>query len=180
MPYSIETKFRKSMMKKAEKIWKKRERDITKAVDQADLATLKELQKEAKNMYKQLIDDYYAYKTIKYVRHGQDRPGTCIGENLYRADFIHIKNNELFIETNYKQMKAGYRDHGREYVLNMIRDGERYNVGDWTGDFEGEYIAMYDTYINKAFKEFEHNFQSMYDDIFENKLKKLKGTFEYW
>jgi hypothetical protein len=188
MPYSLEKQLQKKIengiKKELNKIWKKREENIIDAVNKADVFTMKELEEEAHHMYQKLIDDYYSYKTFWYIRHGQDRPGTCTGENLYKADNIHLKKKgksfELFLETNYKKMSAGYRDHSRKTVLDMIKDGKRYHVGEWQGYFEGEYIDMFEVNVNEAFEEFKNKFSNMYDVIMEKKLRSLKGTYEYW
>lgn len=180
MPYSLEKKFEISMTKKAERVWKKREQNIKDAVNKAHIFTMQELEQEAHAMYKKLIDDYYSYKTYWYIRHEQDKPGTRTGINLYRADNIHLKKDRLFLETNYKQMSAGYRDHSRKNVLEMIKEGQRYHVGSWSGNFEGEYISVLEQDINGAFQEFENNFQRMYDAVFEKKILSLKGKYEYW
>ena len=185
MPYSLEKQFMMKIERETKKMLKQAKKDITNAVNEADTLTMAEIEQEAHRMYEKLITDYYEYKTRFYIRHGQDRVGTQTGENLYKSDNIHLSHGKLFLETNYKKMSAGYRDHSRNDVLEMIKGGERYmgrhrSPERWSGDYAGTYIDITDSYINQAFNEFEYAFDSMYDEIFDKNMNKLKGKYEFW
>ena len=177
--------YKEILEKEKQRILKQLKSDITDAVKKADLMTLQELKKEAFNMYNKLIRDYYEYPTQCYIRHGQSEPGTRTGENLYRANDIHIEGRTLVLATNYKNMETGYRRHGRDTVLEMVKSGQRYagrrhDPVPWSGDFIGEYITLNHTYINEAFEDFEDNFADMYDRIFDDKMKGLAGKYEFY
>ena len=177
--------FREMLENEKNRILKQLKSDITDAVKKADLLTLKELEKEASDMYDKLITDYYKYKTLCYIRHGQSTPGTGTGENLYRANNIHIQGRELILGTNYKLMESGYDRHGRDKVLEMVKSGQRFagrkhESVPWNGDFTGNYITLNDTYINDAFEEFEDRFEEMYDRIFDEKMGQLAGKYEFY
>lgn len=47
-----------------------------------DLAT-NDASNQLKLLYKEIITQYYKYRTIRYVRHGEPRSGTKHGSNLY-------------------------------------------------------------------------------------------------
>ena len=177
--------YREILEKEKQRILKQLKSDITDAVKKADLLTLKELKTEASKMYNKLITDYYTYKTLCYIRHGQSEPGTGTGENLYRANNIHIQGRELILGTDYKLMESGYDRHGRDKVLEMVKSGQRFagrkhNSVPWRGNFMGNYITLNDTYINEAFEEFEDRFGEMYDKIFDEKMSQLSGKYEFY
>jgi len=177
--------YREILENEKQRILKQIKSDITDAVKKADLLTIKELKDEASKMYDKLITDYYKYETEKYIRHGQSKPGTGTGENLYRANNIHIQGRELILGTNYKLMESGYDRHGRDKVLEMVKSGQRFAGRrhapvPWSGDFAGNYITLKDTYINEAFEEFEDRFVEMYDKIFDEKMGQLAGKYEFY
>ena len=177
--------YREILEKEKQRILKQLKADITDAVKKADLLTLKELKKEASKMYNKLIEEYYTYKTESYIRHGQSEPGTGTGENLYRANNIHIQGRTLILDTNYKLMESGYDRHGRDTVLEMVKSGQRFagrrhDPVLWRGNFIGDYITLDNTYINEAFEEFEDRFEEMYDKIFDDKMKGLAGKYEFY
>ena len=185
MGSKLSEKYEEYIMNKIEKVWGEVVKDVSKAADKAHISTLMELKKEASNMYNKLIRDYYEYETQCYIRHGQSEPGTGTGENLYRANNIRVQGGKLYIETDYKKMETGYRRHGRNTVLEMVKSGQRYagrrhDPVPWFGDFLGNYITLSHTYINEAFEDFENNLDDMYNRIFLDKMTSLKGKYKYW
>lgn len=89
---------------------------------------------ELNNTYKDIIKQYYEYKTTSYYRH-KTGIGTGTGWNLYRSDNIHlfplsseINNNEradgLSFDINADRM-YGYPRINKDIVLDNVLDGIR-------------------------------------------------------
>lgn len=51
--------------------------------------TAKKMRNKLIKVYDILIDQFYEYKTKKYIRHDTMEPGTCEGVNLYKAMQSH-------------------------------------------------------------------------------------------
>ena len=120
----------------------------------------KELAIEASRMYDTFIDQYYSYKTKSYIRHGETRPGTGVGINLYRANNIlsSVGRDSFVIDISSKDMESkNYKKDGPEFVLNNVIEGYRgvpgYWLREWVGSYEGKYFSYTGT-IDKAFKYF--------------------------
>lgn len=186
MPYSEITKqklaYKKALLKSMEKAWNT---GITYAIN--------ELYKEAWKMYDSFIDQYYSYKTQSYIRHGETRPGTCRGINLYRGQQFKIKNKVQSKSIPIKIDKAnftleatlntpalitnisgeemdGYRYNTTDEVLDMVIDGIR-GVPQkgwwipWTGSYNGKYFSVSNATMAKAFEMFDDYFDDMALDI---------------
>ena len=193
MPYSALTKQiikdKKALLKGMENAWNT---GIAYAIP--------ELYKVAIKMYDSFIDQYYAYKTRSYVRHGETKPGTCVGINLYRAQQFKIKNStytENFTDRAGKKttinltMKLNtptfstnisaedMEDHNyydpAEEVLDLVVNGIR-GVPDrgwwipWMGSYTGKYFSTGKTTMAKAFETFDNYFDDMLLNIMLSKV----------
>jgi len=151
--------------------------------------TVKELCKEASNIFDSCIDQFYLYQTKSYRRHEVGK-GTGTGINLYRANQIHLnyKGGELtsfYIEINadnmapYKSYKNG---EGRrklvsaKYVLDNVMKGIR--------GLEDEYIkngfASYDNHwsatVNTKYFGTLSGTPNQIFDIFDSHFKEIAFT----
>lgn len=193
MPYSAVTKQiikdKKALLKGMENAWNK---GIAYAMP--------ELYKEAERMYDSFIDQFYAYETKSYIRHGETRPGTCRGINLYRGQQFELKNkvytksfidkvgekatvnltlrlNTPIFSTNISAQDMEYRKYhdSAEEVLELVTNGIR-GVPDkgwwipWMGSYEGKYFSTGRTTMAKAFEMFDNYFDDMLLDIMLSKL----------
>ena len=151
-----------------------------------------ELYNESTKMYDSLIDQFYSYKTSSYIRHGQHRPGTRMGENLYRANNISRTwglNPSLTIKLDGSDMEEGYRFDSAINVFENISAGVRFpffadrnlkfeNVDkeNYSAShlfYEGKLFAYSGT-INSIFRDFDKDFDNMSYYLFYQKWKKTK------
>ncbi|MBQ0036431.1 MAG: hypothetical protein KBT35_05895 [Firmicutes bacterium] len=171
MPYSQSTELRKrlynTLRKKAENVW-----------EEAINYTYKEMYNEAWKMYDSFIDQFYEYSTKSYIRHGQSKPGTGIGINLYRGNNIRLKTGftpSLNIEFNASDMESGYQYDSAETVLNNVMHGYRFPYFRpmyWEGKYNGKYFHYTGT-PERAFYHFENQFNNIAIEIFRKKCKQL-------
>jgi len=147
------TNINKSLNKYVNKKVKEVRKEFRKTIRDVN----KELVKEASRMYDTFIDQYYSYKTKSYIRHGETRPGTGVGINLYRANDIRAINNRSFILDINSHDMEGYKKDSSEFVLNNVLEGYRgipgYWLQEWVGTYEGKYFSYTGT-IRKAFEYF--------------------------
>lgn len=146
---------------------------------------------EAQLMYDTFIDQFYAYSTSVYTRHGEG-VGTQTGHNLYRGQQIEkIYKGDMpgvKIEFSAKKMDGGYH-HGykrfpqdsAEDVLNMVLLGWRFpypdsrHFGDglsWSGSYRGSFFNFDGTPFD-AFQKFEKDFDKNSEKLFMEIWDKL-------
>ena len=65
--------------------------DLMEVYGEMAVPCAKECVKLLKKTYKTIVDQYYAFETEDYIRHGESDVGTRAGNNLYLADDIHIQ-----------------------------------------------------------------------------------------
>lgn len=168
-------------------IMKQVDKDINKAVNKTNNA----LYKEACDMYKKFIDDFYSYKTSSYIRHGESWAGTQEGNSLYDAIDIRKKttwNNpslSVFMpgDTGYNIGK--YNSYKYEYdtpyeVVNEVVSGMRFphysfinNINSsWTGRYKGKFF-QYEGTMKNAFDTFNNYFDVIARDIISKHMKKM-------
>ena len=135
-------------------------KEVKKEFKKTVISVNKDLAKEASRMYDSFIDQYYSYKTVSYIRHGESRPGTQRGINLYRANDIlkTVTRDAFVIDINANDMEdKRYQKDSKEFVLDNILYGYRgvpnYWLKEWIGTYEGKYFSYTGTPI-KAFKYF--------------------------
>lgn len=104
---------------------------------------------DIKQIYMDAIDQYYLYPTRMYIRHGESKPYTKTGSNLYSAIEIYAKKvgtkHGIYFDLNYenllpyddnrlnvqmviygqKTLTHSNRHDSKEKVLNMITSGYR-------------------------------------------------------
>ena len=137
----------------------KKVKEVKKEFKKTVKSVNKELVNEASRMYDAFIDQYYLYKTKSYIRHGETRPGTGVGINLYRANDIRVINGKSFIlDINSRDMEyKNYKKDTPNFVLDNVLEGYRgvpgYWLQEWVGTYKGKYFSYTGT-INKAFKYF--------------------------
>ena len=72
--------------------------------------------KNINNMFDSFIEQYYKYKTLSYVRHFQQKPGTGTGEHLQLAKNFKIHNRSRYFQFEgspseaFKQFFENYYD----------------------------------------------------------------------
>lgn len=185
MPFSIEKQIelerlhlkymRKQFKKESDQIW---EKSINYAYE--------ELYREAYHMYDAFIDQYYEYKTKSYIRHGESRPGTQRGINLYRGQQIEYKPGlvpSLTIDFSGKDMER-YRNNSTDEVLEMVMNGIRGVPGKgwwetWTGSYFGKHFSIQGSTISKAFEIFNDNFDFMANKLFQESYNKEINSGKY-
>lgn len=138
----------------------KKVKEVKKEFKKVVVSVNKELAKEASRMYDSFIDQYYSYKTRSYIRHGETKPGTGVGINLYRANNIleNTQRDSFIISINSNDMESkNYKKNTAEFVLDNVIAGYRgvpgYWFKEWIGTYEGKYFSYTGT-IDKAFKYF--------------------------
>ena len=95
------------------------------------------LHKEALNMYKTLIMQFYEYETTSYLRHGEPFVGTGEGSNLLAGGDKHMitmdnsgkKTPKLHIKFSADGMEGGYEYDTPEHVLECVMNGIRFPFG---------------------------------------------------
>ena len=170
-------RFKKTVRKEAIQVW-----------NEAINYTYKELYDEAWKMYDTFINQFYAYKTKSYIRHGETKPGTGMGSNLYRGQQITLKpgfNPSLSIEFSGEDMEK-YRHNSTDEVLKMVMSGIRGVPSKrwwttWKGSYNGTYFSFSGEMIN-AFNTFENYFYDIANVIFSKKLDNINksGRFIYF
>ena len=134
--------------------------------------------KEATRMYDTFMYDFYSYKTRIYIRHGQNRPGTGSGENLYRGQQIRkigsVYNPLLSIEFSGKDMQGGYEYDSPYEVLQSVMSGIRFPIREmtWEGSYDGKYFSYSGT-PERAFRIFEEHFDDIAYEIFYKKWHEI-------
>lgn len=185
----VNNKINKFINNYAKETIKKAEKDIDKIINEVN----NELYDEVIKMYDSLIDQFYAYKTTSYIRHGETRPGTGMGINLYRANNISKtsgKNPSLKVILSANDMMGGYQHDTKgdvlEYVLSGIRfpfDGKRMDENGFRTPIENfgasnlKYRGKYFSYvgdINSIFKKFDNDFKNISSNIFYDKWRKTR------
>ena len=167
---------------------KQMESDFYKTLDMVSDQMLK----EAQMMYDVFIDQFYAYETSVYTRHGEG-VGTQTGHNLYRGQqFEKVYKGRMpgvKIEFSAKDMNGGYH-HGykkfsqdsAEDVLNMVLLGWRFpypdsrHFGDgmpWSGSFHGTFFNFDNGIPFDAFQKFEKDFDKNSEKLFMKIWDKL-------
>lgn len=152
---------------------------------------MKKLKREAEKMYDSFIDQFYSYKTRSYVRHGQTRPGTGTGINLYRGQQIRIEKTKhngftldnLVIEFNGLDMESKkYRYNTADEVLDYVMNGIRFThkfESDWTmtweGNYDGEYYSSLNQNMKQAFDGFINKKQDMIIELIGDKVEERKN-----
>ena len=99
-----------------------------------DLATEDALD-QLKAIYHDIIEQYYKYKTIRYVRHGEPKRGTGKGSNLYNTFDVQaersLKDFDLFLRlqgdniSGYRQVAKDHRAMDPDPVVDRIISGNR-------------------------------------------------------
>ena len=145
--------------------------------------TYRKLYDEAKKMYDSYIDQYYKYKTKSYIRHGESRPGTMRGINLYRGQQIKFSPGlvpTLDIHFSGEDMENyGLKGDSPDEVLSMVMRGIRGVPSrgwweTWTGSYDGTYFS-YSGNMMSAFNTFNDRFEDMEEYIFFKKLHSIGG-----
>lgn len=147
------------------------------------------LKREAEKMYDTFLDQFYSYKTRSYIRHGQSRPGTGNGINLYRGQQIKIRKKNykgfnidiLDISFDGSEMESKrYQHHSADEVLGFVMDGWRFintelddpksTAMEWRGSFKGEYYSSGRKKMKRAFDDFINKKSEMIYDIIGDKI----------
>ena len=155
-------------------------REIKKDLIDVANYTNEEMYQTAIEMYDTFIEQYYDYPTTTYIRHGESKPGTQHGINLYRAQDIKKKsgdNPELTIHFSPSDMQGGYQ-HGTpedvfQNVMNGIQGAPPYWFISWRGEYFGDYFS-YSGDPARAFDVFEKNFIKIAKPIFMKRWDKIR------
>ena len=137
---------------------------------------------EAWKMYDSFIDQYYqGYATHTYIRHGETKPGTRHGINLYRGSQIRrkgkgTKNPSLIIEFSGEDMEDDYQYDSADFVLQNVMAGYRgipgYWIESWGGTYDGKYF-QYSGTPERAFDIFNEQYNNIMMPIFFEKWRSL-------
>lgn len=147
------------------------------AIKAANVA-IDEMYKESQKMYDSFIDQYYNYKTKSYIRHGETRPGTKRGINLYRGNKIEKENgDDPIIDILYDASDMeGYRRTSPDFVLESVMRGYRGvpwgQWNNWEGTYNGKYFSYTGT-PKDAFDMLNEKFDDIASNIFNEEIIKL-------
>lgn len=138
--------------------------------------------KEVDNMYHTLIETFYEYHTVWYIRHEEVWPGTEHGENLFKGSRFKMDQDNrisprLYVEFSGANMDGGYKFHTPDQVLNYVMNGVRFKMesGDsneiMTVDpasmvYHGTYFSYHGGTIRDAFDTFIHNWNDISSEAF--------------
>ena len=142
---------------------------------------------EVQIMFDSFIGQFYSYSTDVYVRHGQVRPGTGTGENLYNGKQFRRTggyNPTLTIDFNGSQMSGGYPAGGTpDQVLDSVMQGIRFPFSrpygttgamTWIGSYSSTLTGRtYHGTMREAFNDFVNNFDDIVEPIFYQKWTAL-------
>lgn len=158
----------------AEEYRRRQRKKVKGDIIRASIYTRDEMYDEAVKMYDTFIDQFYAYETTSYIRHGQSKPGTGSGENLYRGQRIRKYggnlNPRLSIEFSGADMQGGYARNTAGEVLESVMSGIRFPFREmtWSGEYRGKHFS-YAGEPQRAFDIFERNFDIIAETIFMDK-----------
>lgn len=144
--------------------------------------TNEQMYKEATKMYDTFIDQFYSYRTSSYIRHGETKPGTGMGTNLYRGQQIRKlgtrKEPMLEISFSGADMEGGYEYASPGEVLEGVMTGLRFcspngSFGmEWSGSYEGKHFS-YAGSMKDAFDQFGKDFKKTSRKIFMEQWHKI-------
>lgn len=155
-----------------------------KILDKSIYKTNDKIYDEVDRMYKSFIRQFYMYKTKSYIRHGELRPGSREGNQLYYGEDIrrisHGRNPKLIInlpsDIGYTHsMNEPYKFDEPEIVLDYVMKGIRYpymptfNNKNWIGSYKGKYFSYTGT-LYDAFVEFGNKFNDIAKGIIKTEL----------
>lgn len=134
---------------------------------------------EAWKMYDSFIDQFYAYKTTSYIRHGETKPGTMVGSNLYRGQDFRFDPNKLTLDLDFssKDMQEGYQYDKAKDVLFKVMRGYRFkakniDVIEWRGSYSSKYLNPgTNITMEEAFDYFINNSNKILVKIFNEKWR---------
>lgn len=147
-----------------------------------------QMRDEAERLYDKLIEKYYRYKTISYIRHWEGRPGTRQGQNLYGGKKIIMNNNHnpyLIVDPKLfgEEGVAGGYQHDEPYdVVQQVLDGIRGVHRSeppffWEQKWNAEYHSMLFEYqrgtMRNAFRKFNYRFDDIAEGLFYKEWDKL-------
>lgn len=186
MPYSRSRKIEKQLERKTESFLQRFEKESKEIWEKSINNTFEELYIESYKMYDALIDQFYTYKTKSYVRHGETKPGTQMGSNLYRGQQIKLIHGfvpQLTIDFSGEEMER-YRHNSADEVLDMVMHGIRGvpSKGWWTtwkGSYDGKYFSVGGVDVATAFSLFRDNFGYLSRYIFNEKVNEEKKSGKY-
>lgn len=156
---------------------KERNRLRTVAIKAANTA-IDAFYEESWKMFDSFIDQYYSYSTLSYIRHGESKPGTKRGINLYRANQIRKKNGDnptINIQIDASDMEDGYQYDSPTFVLENVMHGYRGVPGKWLREWTGNYVGKYFSYSGtpaNAFRIFESHFDEIAGNIYDEEFNK--------
>lgn len=164
---------------------------IKQDLDESIRYTNTKMKKEAVNMYKSFIDEFYEYETSSYIRHGELRPGSREGNNLYNSMDIrsNSRNNKLSIylpfDLGYENhMEGGYRiDQDPSMVAFLVTEGIRFPYRNSKNNnfnpywqirkgYRGNYFKFNNGTIREAFDLFNNEFDYIAEKIIYEQMKR--------
>ena len=189
MPYSRARKIEHQLNKKTNDYLRTFEKESKEIWEKSINNTFEELYAEAYKMYDSLIDQFYSYKTKSYIRHGETRPGTQMGTNLYRGQQFMLTPGfipQLTIDFSGEDME-NYQHNSADEVLSMVMRGIRGVPSKgwwstWKGSYNGKYFSVNGVDVVTAFNLFRNNFGYLSRYIFNEKIneEKLSGKYKFY
>ena len=161
-----------------ERIMSELTKDLYTSVDRV----LRKVKTDIENVYSQMIDMYYSYKTHQYIRYGQSKTRTGTGIRLYKGIKVSpVKESGYMVGIDNK-MDADllpsydtfqYSDRGTictdtsyvdaEMILDFFYHGHRPSVGVW------ELGQVYSEFFDLSYCVFPHQVEreisTMFSDI---------------
>ena len=172
--------FTKTIKEKIKSHLGTRIKQINHAFDDA----FQDVYKDAWKMYDSFIDQFYAYETTSYIRHGETRSGTKVGINLYRANDISFnpRNFEVDINISSRDMEGSYKYDTPYRVLQNVLSGIRFKrdfgngngpfIMEWRGTYNGKYIHLNEEMtINEAFDYYVDHFGEMLSQAWHDRWR---------
>lgn len=150
------------------------------------------------DIYRECIRQFYSYKTLKYVRRGQSKPGTSSGKELYKAldttkfsrgiPFTAPDTVEAGVEITSSLMdQQSYYYDSVDTVLAYIMNGTRFQKSLWIGrniemahftvEINTPWCSASGTPLSVLEECKDQMSETILDDVMEMAIKELK--FEY-
>ena len=136
--------------------------------------TMSILAQDIEDNYKSNIDSFYGYKTKKYIRFGEDEPGTGHGTNLYLPLTVNFSSDVISIEWEPGVMGKHHSDT-KTTILDNVLEGTRYPGMGWQAGNFSKYFEGGGT-LKEFFDSIENTIEDVAEKLFGEILDKVLAT----
>lgn len=136
--------------------------------------TMTIISEDIENNYRSNIDSFYGYKTKRYIRFGEDSPGTGHGTNLYLPLNININSDVISIEWTPEVM-GKHRSGTKTAILDNVLSGTRYPGMSWQASNNSQFFDGGGT-LEGFFDSVESTIEEVAEKVFDEILDKVLAT----